>query len=501
MSHSLHLPLMPKRSRLRDRSGRLLTSSTTLLHLPPEILLHIAEYVVKEEARTDFQITINRQTYYHALFPLSLSHSSLRKACIAAGMFSCIKPTLDISTPALEEMHRSFGRAIYRGYGLTPLRALVIDLSNPHVWDFCDAIMDKFPWLDELGFTGSLDERINFLTTNIGKKYLGFRGKSLVLRNANFTCRSLDVLLSLPTCNIIWLTLERSGLFIVEHGRDALYSIMFPKLRGIKFLGNSCAEKDSNVRSQLNLLEFFLLRSKITHFEVSYGGNRNPAQDESIKKEGLSPEAKKLYSFLQTKILHLLRVSSFASLKLYIERDDLCDPFTGEDRHNWWPSCRPSLFSKMGLLILRCEELQSLFTLDEIALAGMNCNTSRTMKCSHRHPQSWEEHSAWLYIRTLHAHFWPCNCILIETRPGRKPIKPGWWGLASRKLFSLTRQEAYPDLLRYFIVGNIVDGYSGMECCPRLIQHDETGNQVYGYSYLNQKNCNDILIKKKCGGV
>ena len=505
MSHNLHMQLMPQtstRSRLqKQESGRLSTSFTTLLHFPPEILISIAQYVVQEEVRSDFKITIIPQAHYHALSPLSLSHSSLRKACIAAGMFSCIKPTLDISTRIFEETHRSFGRVIYRGFGLTPITSLIIDLSNPKVWDFCDAIMDKFPRLEELGFSGSLDEGIDFLATNIGKNCLNFGGKSLVLRNVNFTCRSLDVLLSLWKHNITWLTLERSDLLTVDHGRDQLYNIMFPNLRGIKFLGTYCTEKATKVMSQLYLLKFFLLRSKITYFEISYGGSPNPVQDESIKKEGVSPEAKKLYSSLQTEILHLLRVSSFASLKVYIERDDLSDPFTGEGSHNWWPCRRPFLFSNMGILIFRCEDLQSLFKVDEIAFVGKNCNTSGMVKYSHTHPQLWEEHSAWLYIRTLHAHFWPCNCVLIETRPGLKSIKPSWWDLASRKLFSLTRRNVYPDLLRYFIVGNIVDGYTGMESCPQLIQRDETGNAVYGYSYMNQKNCTDILIKKMYGCV
>lgn len=114
-------------------NGTPFAAHTGILDLPPELLLSVLENVMNMAGRMDYQISVLKRANYHALFPISLSHSRLRRACIAAGMFSYIKPAMDLTSPASEETCRNFGKQIYYGCGSPWLTALMVDLSDPHV--------------------------------------------------------------------------------------------------------------------------------------------------------------------------------------------------------------------------------------------------------------------------------------------------------------------------------------------------------------------------------
>ena len=117
-----------------------------ILKLPMELLITIS-HLVKVSENTE--ITVFRKRY-RTLNRLSLVHRKLWKACLAAGLYDHVapkcKPSVKISHPLFQTDAGS-------------LKSLGIDLRNMEVWPLCELIMKEFSQIEELTFTGQLNQK------------------------------------------------------------------------------------------------------------------------------------------------------------------------------------------------------------------------------------------------------------------------------------------------------------------------------------------------------
>ena len=142
----------------------------------------------------------------------------------------------------------------------------------------------------------------------------------------------------------------------------------------------------------------------------------------------------------------------------------------------------------MKILIIRCTNFESLLDFEGDVSHGNGWHNQLS-----RPDHSGKYHASWEYLWNLNAFFRRSDCILIETRPRANPFTKVWRRAACRTLFSVARSTKSLTLLRYLVVGNDIDGYAGLECCPRFTWRDEIGNEIYSYFYLNEESCKKIL--------
>ena len=122
-----------------------------------------------------------------------------------------------------------------------------------------DLVVPQLSWLPlELSAGPGVDKVLPLLDTIL--VFAGARTSTLNYKTDISACRSIMIRLN----------------SVLENIGEALHQ------RIEKFLGSICTENTPRVRDQLELLKFFLLRGRITNFEVSYrsvypshGGNPN----------------------------------------------------------------------------------------------------------------------------------------------------------------------------------------------------------------------------------
>src|SRR5208282_3281982 len=300
-----------------------------------------------------------------------------RKACITAGIFSRVRPRDDRLTPAF-----IFVRTLLQKHGTPPLTALMIDLSNPKVWDICTLIMIRSPYLNELGFTGSSNLGFNtFRTTHLYQLCGDFKGHTLILKDAVFTGLSLGVLSNMAKCNIRTLILERSILYNPHLDRLSRPAL-FPSLKKVKFVGAPMDATGPDVSGQATLAAEVLINAKITHFEISYGFRPClSARRELFGTEGYMLQ-NKLYISLRYGILDLMRLTH-EYIKVYIEHDELVGPFIGKDYF-----LLPQYQRLIRIMVYRCENLETLMAFD----GSHDCSVDMDIE-KHRINYPFEDHS------------------------------------------------------------------------------------------------------------
>jgi hypothetical protein len=94
------------------------------------------------------------------------------------------------------------------------------------------------------------------------------------------------------------------------------------------------------------------------------------------------------------------------------------------------------------------------------------------------------------------AFFWDCECILIETTAGSGELPTDLWKFASERLLQdvhFVRGDI--GSFRFFIVGNVVDGFVGIERdMSAEIATDELGKVVWKYKIMEPKECRKEVV-------
>src|SRR5271170_2679779 len=94
-----------------------------LIRLPGELLLLIAYFIFEVEAETEYGFTIFKKWKLGTILPLSQTHSQLRRACIAAGMFSSLRPRFGL--PGIESIFSTVvPNLLSQSYTQLPISAL-----------------------------------------------------------------------------------------------------------------------------------------------------------------------------------------------------------------------------------------------------------------------------------------------------------------------------------------------------------------------------------------
>lgn len=343
--------------------------------------------------------------------------------------------------------------------------------------------MEMFPQLDELGLTGSLKHVSKFRKSEISTLCAEFGGTSLRIKDARFADDSCDVLFSLQSNKITSLCLERSELYIIND-HTFVKGLFFPGLKKFKFVGASLTRTTLEILAELHLAKLFILQAKITHFEVSYGPHPEPHGNRVQDDKDSYLKAKIMHQYLRKELLQFLRDFCSDSLQVFIECNNIGDPFLGaEFDWRWWPSRGFVNFTQMKFLIFRYEDFKSL-----LARKSHECVLGSETQAVSR--SNWD-HSPQRYISALDAFFRYCPDVVVETKPYKTSLS--WDSLAYRRLLSMA--NCAKNAIRYLIVGNSTDGYSGIECCPNSSCTDEMGNFMYDYYYLDGRLCDKVLLE------
>jgi len=155
---------------------------------------------------------------------------------------------------------------------------------------------------------------------------------------------------------------------------------------------------------------------------------------------------------------------------------------------------RPS-FPQMKLLVLRLKNIHEL--LDENQRPDDHfCRfvPENTL------PDWRHHHSVWRYLSIRYASFHDCDCIVVETGwhgSGAKTYR-SLWELAAKMFLDHTyRIVKKIGACRYFIIGNSIDGYSGIERDMHIgYWIDHSGKIRWGYKELENETCKRVLLER-----
>jgi hypothetical protein len=441
--------------------------SIGIIDLPRDILLHIVQELIELETQERYQSALFESGNFSSLKPLSMTHSILRHACIAAGMFKRVMPSTDL-TAVVDS--RKYTKSLLEGYGRSFLTSLIIDLSNSKVWRSCAVIMGVCPFLAELGFTKSLCGKLKqFQESGLRMACTEFKGNSLTLDEVMFTKSSLAILDSLRD-TITSISLNRSGLHISDANVAALKLPLLPDLQKVRFVGTMFNTKTGQRVSQFRLLRACLMNSKITHFEFFYGYP-------SGQKQGISIPKPCKGSFIREEVIMMLRLYCHSCLKVFLNGDQI-DPQLLEIGGLLCYSSTPNVaFLRMRLLIFRTDDVFS-FTSNEVIK-----QKAPPWECLYTS----NEPFAWDFLIGIFLAFESCDCLLIETKLGTNPPSKDWWCTAAEKLAHIQ----YKNVSRFFIVGNRNNGFAGID-----FKDESWRVPSEGRTYMDNALCEAILFER-----
>lgn len=230
----------------------------SLFKLPQELLILIASFVCDREI-TSFR------TPFLELSALSKVNKRLYVVCMMAGLYWRIWPTCKQFKRSVALTHPSFGS------NAQSVRSLGIDLDNTEAWPLCLMVMEIFPDLDELCFTGMkmLEGRtVRFFGSNLATKITQFKGTSLVFRKTSLRAELLKLI---PRHNITSLCFNESQLPSHEQYWATVPKPIFPNLKKVKFVGDTISKYWFLKETASMFKKLFLDGSQLTHFEISYG--------------------------------------------------------------------------------------------------------------------------------------------------------------------------------------------------------------------------------------
>jgi hypothetical protein len=467
-----------------------------LLRLPPELLLSIARLVIHKDPLT-------RVPDYSSLIPFSLSHGGIRHICISAGLFRQISPRANF------RRFKEFGDSL----DIRRITSLGVDLGNEKVWAFCAHVLSVKRNLEELCVIGTTARfTAKFCASNLAKRIAEFRGRSLVFRRALFTKLSVSVLAKIGGRGTVTsIAFDRSKLHF-NPWRDAtqqgLSFPLFPSVTRIKYIG---APLDSLRHTSVeNFVHLFMRNCRLTHFEVSYGftakccgyrGTDDPDFDAKIAQ--ILNSNRNLFLSMGT-IYDALSQFSSKTLQVFLDRDSRSDTFVDKSWVYAGTSRPPAPppFRQMKLLILRVKDLSDLMRRDHPA-DDKFCSASIEIPCVGSSPLSVHHHSLWRYLSFQYAYFCESDCVVVETDPVgfRNDVTTLLWDSAASRFFNEAQYVARRmGNLRYFVVGNQSDGYSGIERDMAISwQRNHLGVISWAYKPLETDCCVRLLVERGFG--
>ena len=457
------------------------------LGLPPELLVIIARFLVSKT-----RLTVLPGDDYSSLIRFSSSQSHLREVSFSAGLFRQICPKSNF------ERFREFGDSL----NIRCITSLSVDLGNQGVWRFCAHVMKSQPDLNELCIIGETSDRTaQFCASDLAKRFAQFKGRSMVFRKASFETRSLAVLAGIGGRGTVTsLFFDRSRLHF-NTATDPLTGIitvpLFPSVKRIKYVEAPCVPLlETNVESFVDL---FMTDCPLTHFEIAFevpaccsGPTDN--QDPKIqKKVEQIVEANWSQYWTSKGIYRALRDFSRESLQVYMESDPRTEVFI--DWTRYWPphaACSRPPFQKMQLLILRVNDIQELLA-DQHASEEDFCSLATEAIKTHHH-------SVWRYLSGRYASFHNCDCVVVETVSHR--LVEGTHALLWNTARDVFLNCAYRTIrkigeFRYFIIGNTIDGYCGVERDMLMGSWtDQSGRIHWAYKELEIETCKRVLLER-----
>lgn len=460
-----------------------------ILKLPMELLIKIAELVKGLESE---EITVFK-TKYRQLKWIALVHRKLRTACLAAGLYDRVAPHCKLYKPSIELSHPLF----QAGKGL--LKSLGIDLENMEAWPVCEVIMEQFPNLEELSFTGKhlSQKEYSFAQSRLASRIQQFKGTSLILRDTTFMSTLSDIYLSrIVRERIIQLDFDGSQFsWQYQWSRTTELKPLFPNLKKVKFRG-SYGAKDFTMA---DFPKFVLDGCQITHLEVIYNSgphccgeyDHKRSREYDHKKKLMKIENSQYYTWLKNALLYTLSKSSHQSLQFFIVKDRFEDTFVKRNENG----IIPFAFSGLKIVIFHCGRLDLLIETED------SCATN---DCPQHWRASFHHHSAWLHLADEYSYFYRCDCLLLETLPSHDShpttLPDSFWNTASTRLLSrIWFYERDRPALRYFIVGNHKDRYRGIERdlnIPFEINPDTEEVESWAYTIMSPMDCRRILDER-----
>jgi hypothetical protein len=388
------------------------SSSLTLLHLPPEILLMIARLLVRQLPQEYYSTSLHHSEDFNPVLCFSSAHSHLRWICMALRSFRQVCPRSDEAF-RLDD-NESLSPALFR----IGLSSLGINIGESSLWKTCGKIMKHFPGLDELSLAGFVDTRMvaKFCQSELGTAFTQFEGSSLILKN--FKNSNMLILQRLNRQRITKLHLDQCELHTLWDGRrrevvePPCELPLCPNARVISYnyVGTPNSDGERNLASPVAFIHLFLDHvTDLQHFEVSYGfqpklfRHRKHFGTRRIRAFAeLDHNANWAYETSRRMILETLTKYSTSSLLSYTEHNDLRGPFM-EDR-SWWSRHGRELlyhqrFENMRLLAFRCQDLSLLTAFDGIddCTAGYRHVKTRWKTLAERKQN--QNHSIWQHVR------------------------------------------------------------------------------------------------------
>jgi hypothetical protein len=454
------------------------------LRLPPELLVKIASLLVSKT-----RLTVLPEDNYSSLISFSSSHTYLREVGFSARLFSRICPKSNF------EGFKEFGDSL----NIRCITSLSVDLGNQNVWPFCADVMKSQPDLNELCVIGETSNHTaEFCASDLAKRFTEFKGRSIVFRKSVFDLTSVPVLTAIGGRGTVKsLFFDGSVLdFHPDETRETLGFPLFPSVKRIKYI-KSPSESLSGI-TVFVLVYLFMTNCPLTHFEMSSGKppsccgareNDDPNFNEKVLQMKKTNEPQ---NWTLQCIYNALREFSLKSLKVFLDSDPRTEIFNDLDPYHSLARRLPS-FPRMKLLVLTVKNIHEL--LDEKQPTDHQyCSlaTARSLSGSKHH------HSVWRYLSDRYASFYGCDCVVVETGShgrGDEVYKP-FWELATEMLLDYTyRLVKKVGAFRYFIVGNSMDGYSGIE---KVMEHWITpeGRIHWAYRKLEKETCKGVLLER-----
>lgn len=467
-----------------------------VLRLPPELLLNVAEQLVRLGTPAE-GFTLFRRVNYYVLFSLSLCHSRLHRACLEAGMYTKMKPSFVHERPMSLRDFRMFGEFLCRRH--YPLASLTIDMSDSEVWEQCARIMFAFPDLNELILTGKARAK-RYQTSSLKSGLASFCGSSLVLRRVLMTDMSFQVLLDLQRTHIKSLVVEESSiitkansLLFLDNGMRKFKGVsgpFFPNLERVKYVGLPwCASR--HFHTERTLCECFLAGSRIKHFEVgSFGykpriGSR-PEHDVSRLNQETRRRRNRTFHDMRYYLLWMLHQHSSSSLETYSETDYIEGPFFGKGRR-WDDLANMPTMISTKLILFRCRDLNSLIRFN----GGDNCTVG--LHLGGLGPPGFQDHSVSMYMASIYEHFPNCDCIFLHTENEELVVPEHWWDFPTQGIMRCIKDTKS---LRYFLVGNSLGSYAGIEWMVDEMTFQNDSHRIPYRIMESSEECQHILDVK-----
>ena len=459
-----------------------------LLRLPPELLLHIVRFVLSKDL-------ISGHDNYPSLIPLSLLHRALRQVCISAGLFRHLTPTPSRSP--------KWFKAFSDSLDLSRITSLGVDLGNERVWPLCAHVMGTQPSLDELCVMGTTSTRTSkFCDSELGKRFAEFKGTSIVFRRALFMRWSLGVLARLGgKTTVTSIVFDRTRLHFHRQQDDPVTTLrypLFPLVKRIKYIGGPRGDLRLVVSLE-NFVSLFMVKCQVTHFEASWGDLPVCCGlQKEYAKEGHYHD--RVWEMMQinrrlhrsmTTIYQALQQHSSNSLKVFIDRNARADTFM--DWSSFYSGCPISRFRELKLVVLQVRDINQLV----VDNRGAGCPVPLRKLSWENAFHASHHHSIWRHLSLQYGFFCDCDCVLVEIdRECRQMVDRSLWTFATQHFLHEARHYAKRvGNLRYFIVGNSMGGYSGIQ---KFMEHWKTpeGRIRWAFRELEKETCKRVLLEQ-----